>query len=152
MIKITLCFIVATTFIFSNHAHGESTDKCGLLVNTLLKVDPAKQGASIENFYFTQENFCDESTEEPLSNIEIQLLDKNGKALQNKSIFIPGHTIAESSVSKNEMILGNTQFAQDLQFRTFKFAMTESMKSNPPVSYKIISKNDQKVMGMGEVK
>lgn len=123
---------------------------CGKLVNALLKYDPKMKAASIEQFYFTNEEFCDAGVFEVNANLEIQLVGKDKKILNRKYIFINTFTIVENLGKKNPLKFTKTKFELDPQYRNVKFAIDVS-----PIAfaeYKIVNRSDKKIIGSGEIK
>lgn len=138
--------LILFTFFYSFSVYAE----CGKLVNALLKYDPKTKAASIEQFYFTNEEFCDSGINEVNANLEIQLVGKNKKILNQKYIFINTYTIVENLGKKNPLKFTKTKLELDPQYRNVKFAIDVS-----PVAfaeYKIVNRSDKKIIGSGEIK
>ena len=131
-----------------NVAHSEVSSGCGNLLNTVMKYDPVKEKASIENFYFMDEEFCDLGTNEINANFDLFLFDKNKKVLNKKAVSLNTMTVIEllkpnsNSFGKNKVVLAP-------QFRNVKFSIVG--KKVNIVSYKIFFKANQKLIGEGAV-
>jgi hypothetical protein len=143
--------VIKHLFILFTIIHSAAAfSDCGKLVNALLKYDPKTKEATIEQFYFTNEEFCDSGVFEVNANLEIQLVGKNKKILNQKYIFINTFSIVETLGKKNPLKFTKTKLELDPQYRNVKFAI----ETNPTAyaEYKIVNRSDKKLIGSGEVK
>lgn len=144
-----LTFLTTAFLFFSLKAEDIKPTNCGNLLNVVMKIDQAQKNASLENFIFSKEQFCDLGTNELKSNFELILLDKNNKPLNQKSVFFNTVEVVESFKSKKSMEFGKTKLLQTPQYRVVSFAIFG--KPETITSYKIISKADNKIIGVGVV-
>lgn len=140
-------FSLLILFVLISNA---SAQECGKLLSVLLKYDPKEKTAIIKEGHFIDEEYCDGKKKEEGANFDIALFDKYKKPVTKKSVFVTTFTIVEASTSKKEMILGKTKLIQDPQFRVVKFALPKERIL--PLSYKITSRLDKKIIGEGEIK
>lgn len=124
--------------------------ECGKLLSVLLSYNPKEHSAVIKESHFINEEFCDGGKKEEGANFDVALFDKYKKPVVMKSIFMTTFTVVEASVSKKEMVLGKTKLIQEPQFRVVKFSLPKTRIL--PLSYKITSRSDKKVIGEGEIK
>lgn len=127
---------------------SEASD-CGVLLNSFMKLDPQKNTASLENFIFTEEQFCDLGTKELNANFKIDLYNQTNQLINSKSIFLNTLTIIEPLKAKSLEFKKN-KVVRNAQFRTVKFSITLPKES--VASYKIVSISDGKTIGEGVVK
>ncbi len=123
---------------------------CGTLVNALLKYDPATKSAHFEQFYFTNEEFCDGGINEVNANLEIQLIDKGAKVINEKNIYINTFTMVESLGKKTSKRIKENHKQIEPQFRNVKFSIKV-----PPAQialYRIVERSNRTLLGTGEVK
>lgn len=147
-IKILTLFIMSI-LLFSLKAEDAKPSSCGNLLSTVMKLDPAKNHASLEKFFFTSEEFCDLGTNELKANFDVILFDKNNKPVNQKSVFLNNLEIIESLKSKKSLQFGKNKIIQKPQYRVVKFSIIG--KAESIASYKIISKADNKIIGDGVV-
>lgn len=146
MMKFLLLFVI----LFSlRPRETQAAPSCGKLVNSLMKYDPAKKSCSFENFYFSEGPFCDTGTKEINANFDVQLIDKEGKVHNFKSVYLSTLTVIEPLKSKAGEF-GKNKVLLTPQFRNVKFSLMGNKAS--VVSYKIIFKADQKICGEGVIK
>ena len=145
----TYLTITITSFFFSLKAEDSRPSNCGKLLSTVMKVDIAHKKASLDNFYFSTEEFCDLGTQEMQANFDIILFDKNKKAVNQKSVFLNTNVIVEEMKNKNSTQFEKHQLVQKPELRIVKFAIAG--KPEGIISYNIISKKDKTILGSGEV-
>lgn len=146
MMKFLLLFLI----VFSiRPKEAQAAPSCGKLVNSLMKYDPAKKSCSFENFYFSEEQFCDTGTKEINANFDIVLFDQEGRSQNFKSVYLSTLTVIEPLKSKAGEF-GKNKVLLTPQFRNVKFSLQGNRTS--VVRYKIIFKADQKLCGEGVIK
>lgn len=123
---------------------------CGKLVNALLKYDPATKSARFEQFYFTNEEFCDGGTNEMNANLEIQLIDKGAKVINEKNIFINTFTMVESLGKKPSSRIKENHKQIEPQYRNVKFSI--KVPPSQLALYRIVEKSGRALLGTGEIK
>lgn len=137
-------------FIFFSTGFPSAYGKCGKLVNALLSYDSKTAKAGFENFYFTQEEFCDGGLAELNANLEVHLVGKNKKILASKNIFISSFTVVESLGKKDSAKIEKNVIEQVPQYRNVKFSLT--VPASQVARYNIYQISDKKLLGSGEVK
>lgn len=145
--NLVFLFFLAMNLSFPLLVNAE--DSCGKQLNAVLKFDPANNKAIFENFYSTEDTFCDNGLNELNANLEISLFDKNKKLLNKKLIYMNTLTILESLKSKKSTEFGKNKITKAPQFRNLKFSILNGFENL--ASYRIFSKTDNKIIGSGVI-
>jgi hypothetical protein len=144
-----LTFFMMSVLLFSLKAEDTKISNCGNRLNIVMKYDPEKKSASLENFIFSNDQFCDLGTNETKANFDVILLDKNNKIVNQKSIYFNTMEVIESFKSRSSSQFGKTKLLQTPQYRLLSFSVFG--KAESITNYKIISKADNKISGVGVV-
>ena len=107
-----LTFFMMSVLLFSLKAEDTKISNCGNRLNIVMKYDPEKKSASLENFIFSNEQFCDLGTNETKANFDVILLDKNNKIVNQKSIYFNTMEVIESFKSRSSSQFGKTKLLQ----------------------------------------